>query len=156
MIEITTKMQINAPAEEVFSAFTDKDKIGNFWFSHSSEDWAEGKDIVLSYEEFDAKVPVHIESIKAGEKIILTWGQAQDERVVTISFKNGVVEIKEQGFQEYEEMFTNPVLAEVRTFEYEEILENLMGGQRGWTFVLTCLKAYLENGLTSLRLGLLN
>lgn len=161
MIEINTRMAISASAEEIFEAFVDPEKIGKFWFSKSSERWEKGKRIALSYEEFDATVQIQIVAIRKNSRIMLTWGPTSDERAVTIQITEQdqtscVVEVKEVGFQEYERLLTDPMLAEVRTYEYEEIINNLMGGKGGWTFVLTCLKAYLENGVTSLRTGLLN
>ena len=36
-MDIVTKMTIAAPAERIFEAFVDKDEIGGFWFSSSSE-----------------------------------------------------------------------------------------------------------------------
>ncbi|QDK70600.1 SRPBCC domain-containing protein [Lactococcus protaetiae] len=159
MIEINIRMEISAPASEIFDAFVNPEKIGNFWFSNSSERWEKGKTIILSYEEFEANVPIQVMDIRENSRILLTWGPISDERAVTISFmqvdEKTIVEVKEVGFQEYERLLTDPVLAEVRTYEYEEIINNLMGGKGGWTFVLACLKAYLENGVTSLRTGLL-
>ena len=159
MIEINTRMEIFAPATEVFDAFVNPEKIGNFWFSMSSERWEVGKTVTLSYTEFDATVPIQIMEIRKNKRIMLTWGPTSDERAVTITLTENnektIVEVKEVGFKEYERLLTDPMLAEVRTFEYEEIINNLMGGKGGWTFVLTCLKAYLENGVTSLRTGLL-
>ena len=159
MIEITTRMEIKAPAEKIYQAFIDPELIGNFWFSSSSEIWTKDKDILLSYPEFEAEVPIHIMDMRQNEKILLTWGPSHDERAVTISLTEKgdgtIVETKEVGFQEFEALLTNPALAEVRTYEYENIINQLMGGKEGWTFVLTCLKAYMENGVTTLRLGLI-
>ncbi|WP_235442588.1 MULTISPECIES: hypothetical protein [Bacillales] len=45
-----TKFQMNRPAQEVFEAFVDPEKIGNFWFSSSSARWEEGKSITLFYD----------------------------------------------------------------------------------------------------------
>lgn len=160
MIEITTKMAIKTSADRAYEAFVSADRIGKFWFSESSADWIKGADIILSYKEFDAKVPIHIEDLRENEKILLTWGTTADERAVTMTFTEEeagltMVEIREQGFQEYEDLLSRPELAEIRSFEYEEIIKSLMGGKGGWTFVLTCLKAYLEHDVTDLREGLL-
>lgn len=160
MIEIVTRMEIKAQPEQIFNAFVKSDQIGNFWFSKSSEDWSKGKTIELSYDEFNAKMNIKIEHLRENQQIMFTWGNSSEERAVTINIavksdESSVVEVKEQGFQEYEDLLTNPALSEVRTFEYEEIVFNLMNGKGGWTFVLTCLKAYLESDITTLRTGLL-
>ena len=160
MIELTTRMEIAASPEKIFDSFVKKDLIGNFWFSHSSSDWAADQDVVLTYDEFDTSVKIHILKLRENRQIALTWGEQTEQRAVTISIlpkdeEVTMVEVKEVGFKEYEDLLSNPALAEIRTFEYEDILNNLMGGKGGWTFMLTCLKAYLENGITSLRTGLL-
>ena len=37
--QVTTKLKINKATSEVFDAFVSPSKIGNFWFSSSSEKW---------------------------------------------------------------------------------------------------------------------
>lgn len=159
MLEINTKMEIKTTPEAIYQAFVDKDLIGKFWFSHSSENWTKGAQVNLSYDEFEANVPIEILELRENRKIIFSWGPESDSRVITInivpSADNTAVEIKEQGFQEYEDMLSNSELSAIRTFEYEEILSTLLNGKGGWTFVLTCLKAYLEHGVTDLRVGLM-
>lgn len=159
MIDITTRMEIAASAEDIFDSFVNPEKIGNFWFSRASEIWEKGKKITLSYDEFDAKVPIQVLELRQNRQIRFVWGTSDDERVVTITIApsgdKSAVEVKEAGFQEAEAMLSNPALAEIRTYEYEEIIEHLLGQKEGWTFVLTCLKAYLENGVNTLRMGLL-
>ncbi|MCL2677348.1 MAG: SRPBCC domain-containing protein [Streptococcaceae bacterium] len=159
MIEITSRMEIDAKPEEIFNAFVDPQLIGNFWFSTSSEAWEADKDIILTYDEFDAEIPIHILNIRKNQMISLSWGPSSDERAVTITITpkdhTTVVEVKEVGFQEFEDMLTDPTLSEVRTYEYESIINQLMGGKASWTFVLACLKAYLEHGVTTIRTGYL-
>jgi len=159
MLEIKTKMLIKASAHEIFEAFVDPEKIGNFWFSSSSERWTDGADVTLTFKEFKAEVKVHIEKVSSDKKILLSWGPPTDLRAVTIQIDpekaESLVTVSEVGFQEYEDLLSDGNLAPIRSFEYEEILKNLLGGKEGWTFVLTCLKAYLENGITTLRTGLI-
>jgi uncharacterized protein YndB with AHSA1/START domain len=50
-----TKINIQKPANEIYEAFVNPEKIGNFWFSSSSERWVEGKTITLKYEEYNAQ-----------------------------------------------------------------------------------------------------
>lgn len=53
--QITAKLKINKPASEVFDAIVDPVKIGHFWFSSSSERWAQGKSITVKYDEYGAE-----------------------------------------------------------------------------------------------------
>ncbi|GBG96734.1 hypothetical protein NtB2_00858 [Lactococcus termiticola] len=153
-------MLIKAPTEAVYQSFINPDRIGNFWFSNASATWEVDKEIQLSYEEFEGKVDLRVLDLKENSRIIFEWGPSSDSRVVTIAIKalgpaQSLVEVKEQGFKDFEGLLTDPNLSEILSFEYEDILDSLMGGKAGWTFMLTCLKAYLESGITSLRTGLM-
>jgi uncharacterized protein YndB with AHSA1/START domain len=138
-----TKIKINKPANEVYEAFVDPSKIGNFWFSSSSERWEEGKTVTLRYEEYGAQGDINITSIMENEFIEFRWGPKGEENTVTIKFieedKATIVEIKEDGFNESDGDFI------------WKILDN----KEGWVYVLTCLKGYLEFGATTLRASLL-
>jgi uncharacterized protein YndB with AHSA1/START domain len=128
-----TKMNIFKPANEIFEAFVDPEKIGHFWFSSSSERWAQGKTITLRYEEYNAQGDILIKEILENEKIVFEWAGG---RIITIAFlpseKEGtIVEVREEGFDESD----------------EHILEQLVDNKEGWVYMLTCLKGYMEFGV---------
>lgn len=139
----TTKFKLLKPAHDVFEAFVDPAKIGNFWFSTSSERWEPGKRITLTYEEYNAKVEIEILEIEKDQKIVFQWGANGEGHVVTISLIEvdhaiTLIEVVEEGFNETDSEFT------------AQILDN----KEGWVFMLTCLKGYLEAGISTLRGGL--
>ncbi|WP_423802278.1 SRPBCC family protein [Neobacillus sp. SAB-20_R2A] len=139
-----TKFQIKKPAKDVFEAFVDPSKIGNFWFSSSSERWAAGKTIKLEYDLYNAELEIKAVKVEENKKIVFLWGPPEDEHTVTINFKEmdpsgTIIEIMEEGFQE-----NDPAL-----------IHNILDNKEGWVFMLTCLKAYLEFGVNQLRGGLL-
>ncbi|MDF2678955.1 MAG: hypothetical protein K0R47_145 [Brevibacillus sp.] len=138
-----TKMKIAKPAHDVFEAFVDPEKIGNFWFSSSSERWEPGKIITLRYEEYNAEGTIDVVAVEADKKIEFTWGPAEDPHTVTITLheldpSHTIVEVNEDGFNEGDENF----------------IHDLIGNKEGWVYMLTCLKGYLENGINNLRAGL--
>jgi uncharacterized protein YndB with AHSA1/START domain len=137
-----TIFNILKPANEVFEAFVDPSKIGNFWFSSSSERWEPGKTIILKYDIYQAEAQIHVVEVEQNKKIVFKWGEAEEEHVVTISLKEidsgTIIEITEEGFQEND----------------PELIHNMLGNKEGWVFMLTCLKAYLEFGVNKLRSGL--
>ncbi|TQR19119.1 SRPBCC domain-containing protein [Psychrobacillus vulpis] len=138
-----TKFNIFRPANELFEAFVDPSNIGNFWFSSSSERWEEGKTILLKYDLYDAEAEIKIVEIEQNKRIIFKWGPVEEEHVVTISFteleKMGTaIEVIEEGFIE----------------DDEELIHKLVDNKEGWVFMLTCLKGYLEFGVTGLRGGI--
>ncbi|MEO2074180.1 MAG: SRPBCC family protein [Bacillus sp. (in: firmicutes)] len=135
-----TKFIILKPANEVFEAFVDPSKIGNFWFSSSSERWGKGKVITLRYDEYNAEVVIKVLEIQANEKIVFSWGE---DHLVTITLnesENGstIIEVNEEGFKE----------------DDDELINKLIDNKEGWVYMLSCLKAYMEFGVTKLRAGI--
>ncbi|MGM7722991.1 SRPBCC family protein [Metabacillus sp. Hm71] len=142
MNNITT-FTINKPANEVFEAFVDPSKIGNFWFSASSERWEPGKTITLVYDIYQAEAQIDIVAVEENKQIVFKWGQAEEEHVVTIllneiDHSRTIIEITEEGFNEND----------------PELLQKMLDNKEGWVFMLTCLKGYLEFGVSGLRSGL--
>lgn len=136
-----TKIEIRKPAMEIFDAFVDPVKIGNFWFSSSSERWEEGKRITLRYDEYDAEGVIQILSIIENNKIVYEWGREEGEpHTVTITFNETqpdvtVVEVIEEGFKE----------------DDPDLIDKLVDNKGGWVYALTCLKGYMELGANQLR-----
>jgi uncharacterized protein YndB with AHSA1/START domain len=138
-----TKIKILKPANEVFEAFVDPSKIGNFWFSSSSERWEQGKTITLRYDEYDAQGDIKILEIEQNKKIVFQWGADGEGHVVTITLKeldksSTIVEVNEEGFNEND----------------DDLIAHLLDNKEGWVYMLTCLKGYLEFGVTQLRAAL--
>ncbi|MFF2754976.1 SRPBCC family protein [Psychrobacillus sp. NPDC058041] len=138
-----TKMSILKPANEVFESFVDPLKIGNFWFTSSSERWEQGKAITLIYDEYNATVDIKVMEILENEKIVFKWGTPEDEHIVTISLKelnnnHTIIEVNEEGFKEND----------------EELISKLIDNKEGWVYMLTCLKGFLEFGISDLRSGI--
>ena len=127
-MDIITKMLIDAPAERIFEAFVDKDEIGGFWFSSSSESWSEGQEIKLIYAEYNAEVTINITKLVLNKNITFTWG---DKTVtITCTEQDGatLVTTTEYGFDPDE-------------------IEVMLGQKEGWIYMLSCLKAYIEHGV---------
>jgi uncharacterized protein YndB with AHSA1/START domain len=130
-----TKIKILKPANEVFEAFVDPSKIGNFWFSSSSERWEEGKTVTLRYDEYDYQGVIEVLEVETNKKIVFQDADGEGN-VVTISLKeldqaSTIVEVIEEGFKEND----------------DEIISNLIDNKEGWVYMLTCLKGYLEYGV---------
>jgi len=140
--QITTKLKILKSAHEVFEAIVDPEKIGNYWFSSSSERWAQGKQITLRYDEYQAEGVIKVIEIIGNERIIFSWGEETIVAITLMESDNGstIIEVKESGFKE----------------EDPELADKLIGQKEGWVYMLSCLKAYLENGVTTLRASLLH
>lgn len=130
-----TKMEINKSSIEVFEAFVDPNRIGNFWFSSSSERWEQGKTITLRYDEYNAEGDIKVLEIDTNHKITFQWGADEEGHIVTITLvetdkTSTIIEVKEDGFNE-----SDP-----------DLISNLLDNKEGWVYMLTCLKGYLEYG----------
>ncbi|MDF2671760.1 MAG: hypothetical protein K0R09_25 [Clostridiales bacterium] len=128
-----TKIKIFKPANEVFEAIVDPSKIGNFWFSSSSERWKQGKTITLSYVEYNAQGDIKIVEIEENKKIVFRWGSNGEGHPVTIklnmlSNSSTIIEVNEGGFNEND----------------DNLISDLLDNKEGWVYMLTCLKGYLE------------
>lgn len=135
-----TKLKIEKPAKEIFEAIVDPNKIGNFWFSSSSERWEQGKTITISYDEYNAEGQIEIVEIEANKKIVF---HDFDNHTITITLEeqtpsSTVIVVIEDGFDDRD----------------SELIEKLIDNKEGWVYALTCLKAYLEFGVTQLRAAL--
>jgi uncharacterized protein YndB with AHSA1/START domain len=131
-----TKIKILKPAIEVFEAFVDPSKIGNFWFSSSSDRWDRGKTITLRYEEYDAQVDIKVVEVDANKKIVFQWGNDGKGNVVTITLieldhSTTIIAVNEEGFDENDDQLTY----------------KLVDNKEGWVYALACLKGYLEFGV---------
>ncbi|CAH0346328.1 SRPBCC family protein [Bacillus sp. CECT 9360] len=143
--QVTATFKILKPAKEVFEAIVDPEKVGNFWFSSSSERWEQGKTVTLRYNEYDAQGDIKVLEIEDDKKIVFSWGEDGQETVVTITLKESenmstIIEVNESGLKE----------------DDPEIVNKMLGQKEGWVYVLTCLKGYLENGVNTLRGSLIH
>jgi uncharacterized protein YndB with AHSA1/START domain len=143
---VTTKMKIKKPANEIFEAIVDPVKIGNFWFSSSSERWEKGKSVILRYEEYNAEGTINILKVELNKEIVFSWGsESNKETMVTITLNeldktNTIIEITESGLRS----------------DDPEIVNKLIGQKEGWVYMLSCLKAYVEHGVSDLRSSLVH
>jgi uncharacterized protein YndB with AHSA1/START domain len=139
-IQVNTKLKIAKPVNEVFEALVDPTKMANYWFSSGSGRLEQDKTITWRYEEYNAEVELTVLEIQDNQNIVFKWGAPGDEHVVTITLNEldhttTIIEVNEKGWNENE----------------NDLISNLLGNKEGWVYMLTCLKGYLENGITNLR-----
>jgi len=83
--------------------------------------------------------------MEANEKIMFVWGEEHGQvTMVTITLEElqgeTIITVVESGFNAHD----------------PEIMAKMMGQKEGWVYMLTCLKGYLENGISSLRASLIH
>lgn len=129
-----TKIKILRPACEASEAFVDPNKIGNFWFSSSSESWEQGKTISLRYDEYDAQIDIKVLEIEANRKIVF---HDEEGHIVTITLneledKSTIIEVNEDGFNN-----NDPELI-------SQLIDNKRRGITGGSLFFQWLTFYIE------------
>jgi len=105
----------------------------------------QGVTITWRYDEYNAEGIIRVIEVERNKKIVFSWGGYGQETVVTITLTgmdnmNTIIEVNESGLKE----------------DDPEIVSKMIGQKEGWVYMLTCLKGYLENGVTNLRASLLH
>lgn len=144
-MEITTKFKILKPANEVFEAIANPDKMANYWFSSGTGRIEQRKKITWRYAEYNAEVLITVLEVEENKKIVFSWGEEGEETTVTITLSTleeagTEIGIIESGFNE----------------DDPDLVDKLVGQKGGWVYMLTCLKGYLENGINTLRASLIH
>jgi len=132
-----------SPIQEVFEAIVDPEKMSNYWFSSGTGRLEQGKMVIWTYKEYHADVPVRVLKVEENKEIVISWGEKEQETTVSFHFvspnsSSTILEVTESGFGE------------------DVDFQNLLGQKEGWIYMLTCLKAYLENGSNNLRASLIH
>ncbi|MDN4608512.1 SRPBCC family protein [Sporosarcina highlanderae] len=137
---VTSKMKINKPVAEVFEAIVEPEKMGCYWFSSGTSRVEQGKTITWKYEEYGAEGDIHVLSVVENKEIVFNWGETKVEMMFKETDGGTILEVTESGFKA----------------DDPDIVSKMMGQKGGWVYMLTCLKGYLENGITTLRASLVH
>ncbi|MDN4074365.1 SRPBCC family protein [Fictibacillus terranigra] len=142
--DVTTKLKIMKPANEVFEAIVNPEEMSNYWFSSGTERVEQGKAITWRYDEYDAEGVIKVLEVEHNKKIVFSWGGYGEQTVVAIRLKDEhestIIEVNESGLKE----------------DDPDIIAKMLGQKEGWVYTLTCLKGYLENGISTLRASLIH
>lgn len=137
---IKTKMKVNEPASKVFEAIVDPEKMGGYWFSSGTGRVEQGELITWRYEEYGAEGSINVLKVKENEEIVFSWG----DTTVTMTFLEAegstIIEVTESGIKA----------------DDPDMIAKMLGQKEGWVYMLTCLKGYVENGITTLRASLVH
>lgn len=142
---ISTKIKMNKPAIDVYEAIADPEKMANYWFSSGTARVESGRTITWKYAEYNAEGKIHVLEADGSNKIVFIWGMEEEETTVSIVLEEKddsgtIVHVIESGFKEND----------------PNLIAKMLGQKEGWVYMLTCLKAYLENGISTLRASLVH
>jgi uncharacterized protein YndB with AHSA1/START domain len=140
-LEIKAAIQIAKPAQAVFEAIIDPEKMSNYFISKGSGRMEEDKELIWRFPEFDTEVPVRTGKIEKDRFLSFYWegSKGKDTFVeITLTPKEHqatLVNITEKGME-----------------NDDAGIKWLKSNTEGWANFLACLKAYLEYGI-NLRKG---
>jgi uncharacterized protein YndB with AHSA1/START domain len=137
-LKFKVSAKIRKPLNEVFDAVYNPKKLsGYFTTGGASAPLDEGTTVTWDFADFPGAFPVQVKRMVKNERIVLEW-QARDREYNTraeLTFKaldpgSTLVEISESGWKENQD-------------DLDSSYMNCMG----WTQMLCCLKAYVEQGV---------
>jgi len=128
-----SELAIRKPVNEVFQAFIDPEITTKFWFTHSTGKLEEGATIIWEWRMYNVNTTVKILEIIENQKILIEWGENLEKSTVKWEFNSvnknlTFVTITNYGFQG----------------KRDKILNQIKDSTKGFTFVLSGLKAWLE------------
>jgi uncharacterized protein YndB with AHSA1/START domain len=140
-LQARVQYKIFKPADVVFEALTDPDKIINYFVTKASGPIAEGATLTWTFGDVGATVDIKVEKVKKNKEISFIWpatGQGTTVNIVVkpLSDKETEVTVTEKGWA-----------------PDAEGIKSALEQTQGWTDFLLCLKAYLEFDI-NLRRGL--
>lgn len=140
-LEIKAGLVIQKPANEVFEAIIDPEKMSNFFISEGSGRMEEGKTLTWRFSEMPKDFFVRISKVEKDKYLSFYWdGMENHETLVEIRL--GVKA----------ENSTFVTITESKASNDEKGIRWLKSNTEGWANFLACLKAWLEYGI-NLRKG---
>ena len=139
-IRAKVQMGILKPANEIFEAIINPEKMSKYFISGSTGKMESGKNITWTWEDFGAELQIKVGKIEKDKTVSFEWNGSGVECVVVIT-------IEPKG--------ENQTLVKITESDWPADYKgaNQCTGQvEGWTNFLCCLKAYLEYEI-NLRLG---
>jgi len=139
---IKAKVQIGIlkPANEIFDAIIDPEKMSKYFISGSTGRMESGKTLTWTWTDYEGEHEIKVGKIEKDKTVSFEWNGSGVNCVVVIT-----LEAKGE----------NQTLVKVTESEWPADYKGAnqcMGQVEGWTHFLLCMKAYLEYGI-DLRIG---
>ena len=139
---IKAKVQIGIlkPANEIFDAIIDPEKMSKYFISGSTGRMESGKSLTWTWTDYEGQHEIKVGKIEKDKTVSFEWSGSGVNCVVVITL---------------EPKGTNKTLVKITESEWPADYKGAnqcMGQVEGWTHFLLCMKAYLEYGI-DLRIG---
>lgn len=141
-VEVNVRDRILKPVNEVFAAIIDPAQMSHYFISGASGPMKAGTTVEWEFADVGAKVSVDVIAVEENCKIVFDWAaggptparvtmrlSSDESNITVLTVNEGKFPMDQAG------------------------VKRAMGQTAGWTYTLSCLKAYLQFGI-NLRLGL--
>jgi len=140
--EFQVQLKIRRPAEQVFEAVIDPQKLSGYFVQASTGPLVEGSTVMWSFAEAPEPFPVVVSEVVPNQSIRFAWPA------------------EEGGYNTQVEMMFEPIdeantMVRIRESGWRETAAGIKasyGNSGGWMHMMCCLKAYLEYDI-NLRAG---
>lgn len=132
---VTASMFIRKPVEKVFKAFINPEITTHFWFTNSTGELEEGKQVRWDWEMYGVSAQVKVKAIEKNKRILIKWGS--DENFTTVGWE----------FTPYNEGTFVSITNEDFNGTADAQVAQAIDSMGGFTMVLAGLKAFLEHGI---------
>lgn len=140
-LQIKTSLRVAKPADEVFEAIVDPEKMSNYFISKSSGRMETGAVLQWSFPEMTMSFPIRVVTTIPAKQVSFAWNTEDGSETMVDVQLNPV-----------DENTTFVVVTEGEKDLTEAGLRWLKSNTEGWANFLACLKAFLEYGI-NLRKG---
>ncbi|GIP32027.1 SRPBCC domain-containing protein [Paenibacillus sp. J2TS4] len=134
-------LRIAKPISEVFEAVVNPVKLCQYFTDYASGRLEPNRIVQWRFDEYESTPKVQVVEVIPEEKIVFLWPGSGVEGIVTMRF-------------EAENDSTKLSIVEEGLGEGMDGFERSRGQTFGWTFMLCCLKAYMEYGINLRKSGM--
>lgn len=129
-----SELGIRKPVNEVFEAFINPEITTKFWYTHSTGKLEVGATITWKWEMYNLAIPLTVIKIVENQKILIEWGEGVHKSTVVWEFNS---------------INDNLTFLTIKNYNFQgnddELLSQIKDSTKGFTFVLSGLKAWLEH-----------
>ncbi|WP_029060844.1 SRPBCC family protein [Labrenzia sp. DG1229] len=148
--------RIDRPVSEVFEAVVNPDSLSGYFTTGGSDGRLEpGVSVNWAFAEFPGSFPVKIDRVEKDSLIVLRWAAQESGEVSSTGEVPEPVGYDTTVTMTFEPLDGDRTLVTISEEGWRENaggLEASYGNCEGWTQMLCCLKAFVENGI-NLRQG---
>ncbi len=156
-LKFTVSAHIARPAEEVFEAVADPDKLSRYFTTGGAKGRLDtGATVTWDFHDFPGAFPVEVVDVVPNEKIVLRWEaneggppESGDAAIGSAGYMTTVT----MTFTALDDGRTRVEIAEEGWRETPGGLQASYGNCMGWSQMLCALKAWIEHGI-NLREGM--